>query len=64
MKSNRGKRFIGCTNFPKCTNSYPLPQRGKIIFEGDYCQKCGAPIVTSIYRGKKWKKCADMKCGE
>jgi len=64
MKSSRGKRFIGCTNFPKCTNSYPLPQRGKIIFEGDYCQKCGAPIVTSIYRGKKWKKCADMKCGE
>ena len=62
IKSSRGKRFIGCTNFPKCTNSYPLPQKGKIIFEGDYCQKCGAPIVTSIYKGKKWKKCANMNC--
>ncbi len=62
IKSSRGKRFIGCTNFPKCTNSYPLPQKGKIFFEGDYCEKCGSPIVTSIYKGKKWKKCANMNC--
>jgi DNA topoisomerase-1 len=62
-KSARGKRFIGCSNYPKCTNSYPLPQSGGVAFEGEYCPKCKAPMVASIFRGKKKKRCADMKCG-
>ncbi|KAA0007751.1 MAG: DNA topoisomerase I [Thermoplasmata archaeon] len=55
-KSRNGKRFIGCSNYPKCTTTYPLPQKGVVFFEGEYC-KCGAPKITIIYRGKKWKKC-------
>ncbi|HHH84297.1 MAG TPA: topoisomerase I, partial [Thermoplasmatales archaeon] len=61
MKSRKGKRFIGCSNFPKCSNSYPLPQRGSVIFEGEYCQYCGAPIMTVIYK-RKWKKCVNPEC--
>ncbi|KAA0003999.1 MAG: DNA topoisomerase I [Thermoplasmata archaeon] len=61
MKSRKGKRFIGCSNFPKCNNSYPLPQKGSVIFEGEYCEYCGAPIVSVIYR-KKWKKCVNPEC--
>lgn len=63
LKSSKGKRFIGCSNFPKCQNSYPLPQKGNVVFEGDYCKKCGAPVITIIYKGKKWKKCVNMNCG-
>ena len=63
IKSSKGKRFIGCSNFPKCNNSYALPQKGSIYFEGEYCSKCGAPIIVTIYKGKKWKKCANMNCG-
>ena len=24
------KRFVGCTNYPECNVSFPLPQKGKI----------------------------------
>jgi DNA topoisomerase-1 len=64
IKSGRGKRFIGCSNFPKCSNSYALPQKGSVYFEGKYCSKCGAPIIAVIYKGKKWEKCADMNCNK
>jgi DNA topoisomerase-1 len=61
MKSRKGKRFLGCSNYPQCTNSYPLPQKGNVIFEGEYCEKCSAPIVRIGYKGK-WKKCVNLKC--
>lgn len=61
-KSARGKRFIGCSNYPKCTNSYPLPQKNSVFFEGEQCPKCGAPMVVTFYRGKKQKRCANMNC--
>jgi len=38
------KRFVGCTNYPKCKNSYPLPQKGKINFLNELCA-CGAPKI-------------------
>lgn len=56
-KSAKGRRFVGCSNFPKCSNSYPLPQKGSVFFEGEYCKKCGAPIISIVSKGKKWKKC-------
>jgi len=59
--SRKGKRFIGCSNFPKCRNSYPLPQRGTVFFEDEYCPTCHAPVVTTIYR-RKWKKCVNLEC--
>jgi DNA topoisomerase-1 len=61
LTSRKGKRFIGCDNFPKCRNSYPLPQRGTILFEDEYCATCRAPIITSVYR-RKWKKCVNPDC--
>jgi len=61
MKSRKGKRFIGCSNFPKCNNSYPLPQKGNLLFNGEYCQYCGAPIMAVSYK-RKWKKCVNPEC--
>jgi len=61
-KSARGKRFIGCSNYPKCTNSYPLPQKNSVFFEGEQCPKCGAPMVVTFYKGRKQKRCANMNC--
>ncbi len=62
-RSRRGKRFIGCSNYPACGNTYPLPQRGKLEFTGEVCQYCGAPIVTVIMKGRKpWKFCVNPNC--
>ena len=62
IRSSKGKRFIGCSNFPKCNNSYPIPQKGNILFNDEYCEKCSSPIITIIYGGKKWKKCLNANC--
>lgn len=61
-QSRNGKRFLGCGNYPNCTNSYPLPQMGFISSSGEICQHCGAPILTASRRRYKWKFCPKMEC--
>ncbi len=62
-KSYRGKRFIGCSKYPKCRNSYPLPQNGQIIANGSVCESCGSPLIEMNNSKKKnIKICVNMKC--
>lgn len=57
-----GKRFVGCTNYPKCTNSFPLPQHGYIEVISRKCPKCGLNIIQVKTKGKRpWRFC--IKCG-
>jgi len=61
--SRRGKRFLGCSAYPKCTQSYPLPQRGKIEFTGRACPSCGAPIIKLIMKGRRpMEMCVNPEC--
>jgi DNA topoisomerase-1 len=63
MRSQRGKRFVGCSSFPKCRNSFPLPQRGKLDILDKTCDLCGAPMLKfGRSRGKKKEVCINMKC--
>ncbi len=63
LRSHRGKRFVGCSNYPKCRQSYPLPQVGKILYQGESCPDCGAPKIKVITKGKKpWAICLNMTC--
>ncbi|MBW6451190.1 MAG: DNA topoisomerase I [DPANN group archaeon] len=63
MKSRIGKPFVGCSNYPKCDNIFPLPGFGMIKKTGTVCEKCQTPIVQIISKGKKpWKMCLDTKC--
>jgi DNA topoisomerase-1 len=58
-----GKRFVGCSNYPNCDNSYPLPQRGLIVPTEDRCNACGHPIIRVIMGGRRpWVLCLNMKC--
>ena len=43
--SKNGKRFLGCSRYPSCKLTYPLPQKGVIIATDKKCKKCGAPII-------------------
>ena len=54
------KRFIGCTNYPNCQNSFPIAQRGKINPMPEkicpYCQdkyNKSYPMVTVIIYGSR-----------
>ena len=61
--SARGKRFVGCSTYPACDNSYPLPQRGLIVPTADRCNACGHPVIKVVTRGRPpWVLCLNMEC--
>ncbi|TDA28415.1 MAG: hypothetical protein DSO01_00875 [Archaeoglobi archaeon] len=49
------KRFVGCTNYPNCRFSVPLPQKGTIYITSRTCEKHGVRILK--IRGSKWAFC-------
>jgi DNA topoisomerase-1 len=55
------KRFVGCSGYPKCSNSYPLPQKGRVEFLGTFCDKCGAPRIKVTGR-RPYEMCLNMNC--
>ncbi len=58
-----GKRFVGCTGYPECRVTYPLPQRGKLEKDQPPCPECRAPIVTAIEAGRPpWTLCINPAC--
>ena len=61
--SRRRKRFVGCTGFPECKNTYPLPQKGYINSTQKTCSNCNAPIVRVKANEKKpWELCINPEC--
>ncbi len=57
------KRFVGCSNYPDCKTSYPLPQYGDIIALGTTCDQCGSPKIKVISKGRRpWEICLDTEC--
>ena len=57
-----GKRFVGCSNYPKCTNSYPLPQKGSITPLNEFCKECNAPMVKVLSQRFSYSMCLNMGC--
>ncbi|HEV2449737.1 MAG TPA: DNA topoisomerase I [Thermoplasmata archaeon] len=58
-----GKRFVGCTGYPQCRVTYPLPQRGKLERSPEPCPVCRSPIVTAIEAGRRpWTLCINPAC--
>jgi DNA topoisomerase-1 len=61
--SRKNKRFVGCTGFPDCKNTYSLPQQGAIINTGKTCKECDAPVVKVKAKGKRaWELCLNSEC--
>lgn len=61
--SARGKRFLGCSNYPKCTETHSLPQTGLILSTDLECNTCGSPMVKVIKKNRKpWILCIDWEC--
>ncbi len=60
--SRAGKRFLGCSGYPDCKQTYPLPQYGQFAATGEKCEACGAPMLQIWMRGQSWKSCVDIEC--
>ena len=60
-----GKRFVGCSNYPKgCKASAPLPQRGTIRATKYPCKTCGWPVILvfTVYGRRPWQLCVNPSC--
>ena len=61
--SKKGKRFVGCTGYPECKNTYSLPQQGGLTMMTKVCDACGTPIVSVKLKGKRtWALCLNPEC--
>ncbi|MCD6557718.1 MAG: DNA topoisomerase I [Candidatus Aenigmarchaeota archaeon] len=57
------KRFVGCSNYPKCKYGQPLPKEGIIEATGKVCPECGSPIIQIRRVGKRpFRMCIDINC--
>ncbi len=57
------KRFVGCSGYPDCTTTYPLPQTGTIMPTGEICPECDSPKVRVVNKGRRpWIFCLDPDC--
>ncbi|MGC8934161.1 MAG: DNA topoisomerase I [Thermoproteota archaeon] len=62
-KNKNGNRFVGCSNYPSCKVTYPLPHASKIVKTGKVCKLCGTPIVKVVRKGKRtFEMCLDPNC--
>ena len=44
-----GSRLVGCTRYPDCEYSLPLPRRGDIEITDDHCEEHGLPELLITY---------------
>ncbi len=59
-----GKRFAGCSGYPKgCRTGYPLPREGIITSTEKLCEECGTPIIQVRPAGRRlFRMCLDPQC--
>lgn len=63
VSKRTGKRFAGCTSYPDCNNSFPLPQNGKIIPLDQDCEDCEEPEIKVVRKGKRpYTMCINHQC--
>ncbi|MBI2675229.1 MAG: DNA topoisomerase I [Candidatus Aenigmarchaeota archaeon] len=59
--SRASKRFIGCSNYPKCTITFSLPQKGKIHFLEEKCSCSLSLLEVRQFRKRPYRLC--VRCG-
>jgi DNA topoisomerase-1 len=57
IKKAKG-RFIGCTNYPKCKFTLPLPQQGRIYITSKVCERHGLKKIKIRSKNGVW----DLGC--
>ncbi|WP_122088910.1 DNA topoisomerase I [Halalkalicoccus subterraneus] len=50
-----GSRLVGCTRYPDCEYSLPLPRRGDIEITDDHCEEHGLPELLVHSGDEPWE---------
>ena len=63
FSSKTKKRFVGCSNYPKCNNAYPIPNFGQINSLDKNCEICGTPMIQVWRKGSRpFRMCLSTTC--
>ncbi|MBN2458306.1 DNA topoisomerase I [Candidatus Woesearchaeota archaeon] len=55
--------FVACDNYPKCKNTFNLPNNCLVKGTQEVCKHCGSPVVIVIRKGKRPQKlCINNDC--
>ncbi len=57
-----GKVFVGCSKYPKCSISFPLPQKSGVRTTTKKCNVCGLPMISVPFGRRRLLSCIDMNC--
>ncbi len=58
-------QFVGCSNYPKCNNTYPLPREAYVKPTGKVCPQCNTPMIFVKPRGGRgYGMCIDPNCAK
>ena len=52
--------FVGCSNYPDCTESYSIPKGTNFLKKT--CEECGLPIIS--FGKPRQRACLDPNCGK
>jgi DNA topoisomerase I len=52
-RGRRGSRFIGCSGYPNCKFTLPLPRSGTVLVTDKLCDKHGMNFIRIINKGKR-----------
>ena len=63
IRMKGGDTFAGCSRYPECRNTYPLP-KGLLVLPGEKaCEVCNAPMIKTVSKGQSpMVVCIDPKC--
>ena len=52
-RGHRGTRFIGCSGYPECRFTLPLPRFGTVVVTDKLCEEHGMFHIRIINKGKR-----------
>jgi DNA topoisomerase-1 len=66
VKHSRKGRFLGCSNYPECTNTvWAIPRYGPLLPTDKECEHCGSLLIDHIrYNKKPQLICINPECPE
>ncbi|MDP3742520.1 MAG: DNA topoisomerase I [Candidatus Micrarchaeota archaeon] len=63
IRRSKFGQFVGCSKYPECKVTFPLPHSAFIIPTEKICEKCHTPIIGVRRKAKKFfSMCVDPKC--
>jgi len=63
IRGKQGRKFMGCSEYPKCKNTVSLPNPNIVSIEKDICKRCQYPFgIFNLPKIGRKKICCNFHC--